>query len=68
MNFLGDLILDAVVQFVLRIVVLPILLISATPFILVAALFYTEPYCAGIKTHYARLLEFWSGLGEYLAY
>lgn len=49
--------LEIVLKVIVRIVLLPILHVVATPFILVGALFGRKGYRENVRAYYARLTE-----------
>lgn len=54
-----EIIIDVVMQFIFWIVILPILMIFATPVILLTSIFKKGSYTENIKSSYRKLFKYW---------
>lgn len=54
-----EIIIDVVMQFIFWIIILPILMIFATPVILLTGIFKKGSYTENTKTSYKKLFKYW---------
>jgi hypothetical protein len=58
-----ELLLTPLVDFLVRLILLLVVLIVATPGVLIGALFGSEAYLQNVRNGYQSVIEFWAGLG-----
>lgn len=54
-----EIIIEALIQFIFWIVILPILMVFGTPVILLTCIFKKGSYAENVKMDYKKLFEYW---------
>lgn len=67
MHAIGEFLLEILVRLVLWLILLPVSMVLATPFVLVAAAFSGRPYFESVKDGYRGVYDFWMRVLSWVA-